>query len=76
MDTAMIVQAWKDPAYRASLLPEQLAALPENPSGRPLTELEESELDDVAGGVPVRVTHPALCCFYTYVNCPTFSLTA
>jgi len=76
MNTEMIVQAWKDPAYRASLLPEQRAALPENPSGRPLSELEESDLDDVTGGVPVhiRVTDPQICCFLTYVNCPTFAV--
>lgn len=74
MNTAMIVQAWKDPAYRASLLPEQRAELPENPSGRPLTELEDPELEDVTGGVPIKVTHPALCCFLTYFNCPSLSL--
>jgi mersacidin/lichenicidin family type 2 lantibiotic len=74
MNSAMIVQAWKDPAYRASLLPELRAALPENPSGRPLTELEDPELEDVTGGVPIKVTHPALCCFLTYVNCPSYSL--
>lgn len=74
MNTEMIVQAWKDPAYRASLLPEQRAALPENPSGRPLTELEEPELEDVTGGVPLRVTQPQVCCFLTYVNCPTFEV--
>jgi mersacidin/lichenicidin family type 2 lantibiotic len=74
MNSAMIVQAWKDPAYRASLLPEQRAALPENPSGKPLTELEESDLDDATGGFPIRATNPQLCCFLTYVNCPTFAV--
>ncbi|MBN1206722.1 MAG: mersacidin/lichenicidin family type 2 lantibiotic [Myxococcaceae bacterium] len=72
MNPAMIVQAWKDPAYRAALLPEQRAALPENPSGRPLTELEDSELDDATGGLS-RFTQ-ALCCFYTYLNCATSPL--
>ena len=39
MNNTMIVQAWKSPEYRASLSNEQRTALPENPSGRPLTEL-------------------------------------
>jgi mersacidin/lichenicidin family type 2 lantibiotic len=72
MNNAMIVQAWKDPAYRAALSPEQRATLPENPSGKPLTELEDSELDDITGGI-FKPTHPDLCCFYT-VQCPTLSL--
>jgi mersacidin/lichenicidin family type 2 lantibiotic len=74
MNNAMVVQAWKNPEYRSSLPHEQRAALPENPSGRPLTELEDSELDFVTGGELVRLkpTDPALCCFYTF-QCPTFS---
>jgi mersacidin/lichenicidin family type 2 lantibiotic len=55
MKTEMIVRAWKDPRYRASLSAEQRAALPDFPSGKPITELEESELGLATGGLmPVR----------------------
>ncbi len=50
MDTSTIIRAWKDPQYRARLTPAQLAALPESPSGKPLTELEETDLDNAVGG--------------------------
>lgn len=73
MNTAMIVQAWKNPEYRASLPLEQRVALPENPSGKPLTELEEPELEGITGGQPLKVTSPDVCCFYTYF-CPSFSV--
>lgn len=73
MNPQMIVQAWKNPEYRASLPLDQRAALPENPSGKPLTELGESELGDVTGGRLFPVTDPRLCCFYT-LQCPTYSL--
>jgi mersacidin/lichenicidin family type 2 lantibiotic len=33
MNTAEVVRAWKDPAYRASLTSKQLGALPSHPSG-------------------------------------------
>jgi mersacidin/lichenicidin family type 2 lantibiotic len=50
MKKEMIVRAWKDPAYRASLTSEERATLPESPSGRALTELDESELLGIIGG--------------------------
>lgn len=46
----MIVRAWKDPAYRASLTDEERASLPESPSGRAMTELDEGELTGISGG--------------------------
>ncbi len=46
----MIVRAWKDPAYRASLSDEERASLPESPSGRAMTELEDGELLGISGG--------------------------
>lgn len=49
----LIVRAWKDPEYRRSLTVEQRSALPENPSGVPMTELEEAELSEIAGGLPI-----------------------
>jgi mersacidin/lichenicidin family type 2 lantibiotic len=50
MKKEMIVRAWKDPAFRASLSSEERATLPESPSGRALTELDESELLGIIGG--------------------------
>ena len=48
MNKESIVRAWKDPAYRASLSPEQRAELPEHPSG--VTELDEGTLGQAVGG--------------------------
>jgi mersacidin/lichenicidin family type 2 lantibiotic len=50
MRAETIIRAWKDPAFRASLTSEERAALPELPSGKPVTELEEDELADAVGG--------------------------
>lgn len=56
----LIIRAWKDPNYRASLSPEQRAALPESPAGAPLTDMSEAELEQVAGaGRPM--TFRAIC---------------
>ncbi|WP_053066867.1 mersacidin/lichenicidin family type 2 lantibiotic [Archangium gephyra] len=46
----MIVRAWKDPSYRASLSEEERASLPESPSGRAMTELDDGELLGISGG--------------------------
>ncbi|QRO00732.1 mersacidin/lichenicidin family type 2 lantibiotic [Archangium violaceum] len=54
MRAETIIRAWKDPAFRASLTSEERAALPELPSGKPMTELEEGELSDAVGGVRGR----------------------
>ncbi|MCY1075305.1 mersacidin/lichenicidin family type 2 lantibiotic [Archangium lansingense] len=51
MKTEMIVRAWKDPAFRASLSAEERAALPESPSGESLSDLDETELCKIIGGV-------------------------
>ncbi len=53
MHPATIIRAWKDPEFRANLTSEQRRALPENPSGKPLSELDEGEMADVVGGVPL-----------------------
>ena len=60
MKKELIVRAWKDPVFRANLSAEERSTLPENPSGRPVTELEESELDYISGGRP-EVTAPIFC---------------
>lgn len=41
-----IVRAWKDPEYRKSLSPEELATVPECPTG----SVSDEELKTVAGG--------------------------
>lgn len=55
MNTEAIIRAWKDPAFRARLTPEERSEVPENPSGTPVTELNDSELGDVNGGISDRV---------------------
>lgn len=50
MNTELIIRAWKDPEFRASLTPEERSALPECPAGPAFTELGESELEDAVGG--------------------------
>ncbi len=50
MSKSMIVRAWKDAQYRASLAPDQLAAIGSHPAGEGLGELDESELRGIVGG--------------------------
>ncbi|WP_257459124.1 mersacidin/lichenicidin family type 2 lantibiotic [Archangium lipolyticum] len=50
MKKELIIRAWKDPVFRASLSAEERAAFPESPSGRAMTELDEAELGGIAGG--------------------------
>jgi mersacidin/lichenicidin family type 2 lantibiotic len=51
MNTDLIIRAWKDPEFRARLSPEQRASLPDSPSGKPLTELDEEALGEITGGL-------------------------
>jgi mersacidin/lichenicidin family type 2 lantibiotic len=44
-----IVRAWKDPEYRKSLTPAELASLPPTPAGA--ADLSDDELARVAGGM-------------------------
>ncbi len=41
-----ITRAWKDPEYRRTLTPEELASVPPNPAG----EVSDEELSTMAGG--------------------------
>ncbi len=77
----VIIRAWKDPNYRASLSAEQRASLPESPAGAPLTDMNESELEQVAGaGRPLSFTNGTIvpetravlgrCAAPTVLNCP------
>jgi mersacidin/lichenicidin family type 2 lantibiotic len=58
MKAETIIRAWKDPAFRASLTSEERAQLPELPSGKPLSELEDGALSDVVGGRGRPPCHP------------------
>lgn len=61
--TVDIARAWKDPEYRKSLTPEELASLPPNPAGT--AELTEEELGDAVGGkggLGGLVTNPIVGC--------------
>lgn len=42
-----ITRAWKDPEYRKTLTPDELASLPPNPAGA----VADDELSTMAGGV-------------------------
>ena len=63
MTKDMIIRAWKDPAFRATLSPEQLAAMPANPAGLSAGEMNEAELSEVVGGVyqDVAVSYANSC---------------
>lgn len=44
------IRAWKDPLYRATLTPGELASLPANPAGQTWAALPEEELLILVGG--------------------------
>jgi mersacidin/lichenicidin family type 2 lantibiotic len=69
VNTEIIIRAWKDPEFRASLSPAQRQALPECPSGRPLSELDEEDLVDVVGGALIIRPTPPL--YFTKALCTT-----
>jgi mersacidin/lichenicidin family type 2 lantibiotic len=72
MKKEMIVRVWKEPEFRASLSAEERAALPESPSGRSISELEERELDDAVGGVrQVTAQLTLVQCPSAYARCRT-----
>ncbi|WP_375765796.1 mersacidin/lichenicidin family type 2 lantibiotic [Archangium gephyra] len=61
MKKELIVRAWKDPSFRASLSAEERASLPESPSGKALTELDESALLGITGGRAVALEPSTGC---------------
>lgn len=61
MKKELIIRAWKDPAFRASLSADERASLPESPSGRALSELDESELNKITGGRPAALEPSTGC---------------
>ena len=62
-----VVRAWKDPLYRNSLSPDELAQLPENPAGA--IELSEDRLKAVSGAEPL---YSAWTFQHLRACCPTF----
>ena len=62
MDTDLIIRAWKDPEFRARLSAGQRAFLPESPSGKPMTELDDAELVEITGGRMVGELGPSTGC--------------
>jgi len=59
MTTKNIIRAWKDADYRNSLTDSERASMPAHPAG--CIELTDVDLDDVAGGFPIR----------TFADCTT-----
>jgi mersacidin/lichenicidin family type 2 lantibiotic len=72
MKKELIIRAWKDPEFRASLTAEERAALPESPSGRSMTELDEAELLGAVGGYkggPKHTQDTYRCAAPTFKDC-------
>jgi mersacidin/lichenicidin family type 2 lantibiotic len=61
-----VVRAWKDPEYRKTLTPEELASLPENPAGA--SEVSDEDIGNVSGGVK-RETFAATMCAANSCGC-------
>lgn len=55
-----IARAWKDAAYRNTLTPEQLAALPANPIE--INPMSDEELSAVSGGMRRNPSVYPDCC--------------
>ncbi|MFL6282074.1 MAG: mersacidin/lichenicidin family type 2 lantibiotic [Pyrinomonadaceae bacterium] len=49
MSKADVIRAWKDPEYRSTLGPTELAGMPENPAGA--IELNDDDLDGSEVGI-------------------------
>jgi len=62
MKREQIVEAWKEPGRRVVLASEEPASLPDNPSGIPVTELGESELREIIGGLVIKELVPSTGC--------------
>lgn len=55
------VRAWKEPEYRKSLTPEELANLPPSPVGWLLTEEEFNKISAGSHYIPPTQWGPPLC---------------
>jgi mersacidin/lichenicidin family type 2 lantibiotic len=67
-------RAWKDPKFRSTLTPEELAALPAHPAGETWRVMDNDELLQLVGGVavPVTVNSGGYVCTLT-TECPIWS---
>ena len=63
----IIIRAWKDKAFRASLSEEELQNLPSHPSG--LIELPDDALSTVAGGTGTYTFDATVSAWYD-CSCP------
>jgi len=63
MSPTQVVRAWRDPQYRSTLSPEQLAGLPSHPAG--LIELSDDQLAS-ASGVHKVITVLPPCTVWTF----------
>jgi mersacidin/lichenicidin family type 2 lantibiotic len=69
------VRAWRDPSFRESLTPVELAALPVNPAGETWADLSQAEVLTIVGGAAASGNATAaeaesgLVCTLT-VECP------
>ncbi|HEX7200167.1 MAG TPA: mersacidin/lichenicidin family type 2 lantibiotic [Dongiaceae bacterium] len=62
MNKIDLIRAWKDPLYRSSLTPEELAALPGHPAG--LIELSDEQLGQISGAITTALT----CTAHTFAG--------
>lgn len=62
-----IIRAWKDPVYRASLSPEELAQLPAHPSGA--LELHDEQLRGVSAAAETTAQTCTEFSFNNYRRC-------
>jgi mersacidin/lichenicidin family type 2 lantibiotic len=68
MSKVDIIRAWKDEDYRLSLSDSERAQLPDNPAG--LVELNDSDLNDAAGGTIFPTVQTCMLCESMYF-CPS-----
>jgi mersacidin/lichenicidin family type 2 lantibiotic len=62
-----VIRAWKDPVYRARLSREEIAGLPDHPSG--LVELSEEQLRSASGAVITTFRTCTMQSFNSFRSC-------
>ena len=67
MNKADIVRTWKDPVYRATLSPEQLAALPAHPAG--LVEISDDQMRNASGAIVTTARNCTMNSFLGWKSC-------
>ncbi len=66
------IRAWKDPKFRAEMSADDKAGLPDNPAGQPIDEMNDEDLDSVAGGGLPTQSGGNVCTLTT--ECPVLSV--